>query len=159
MAHSKRTKRYGGFLVGDRVQDRRGKRGTVVNMQRGRLTVQFDGIYNKFTIMPNQLINLTRQWEDKLKTPEDIIFGNPNENLLDFLKSVEEESKYLEEVKKEMFAEYLLANIEAMVEEAIERGKYVFCKAISNEINSIKLPPKPITFSPSDLPNTPLEQL
>lgn len=68
----KRTKRYGGFLVGDRVQRKDGvceqlQPGVVVAMRLGRLTVQWvdlNGKTFKFCYMPNQLVNLTRQEEE-----------------------------------------------------------------------------------------------
>lgn len=67
----KRSKRYGGFLVGDRVQRKDGvygqlQPGVVVAMRLGRLTVEWvdlNGKAFKFCFMPNQLVNLTRQWE------------------------------------------------------------------------------------------------
>ena len=63
----KRTKRYGGFLVGDEVITKvkydMGK-GRVVDMRGGFLAVRFDGGL-ELGFMPNQLINLTRFEDDE----------------------------------------------------------------------------------------------
>lgn len=69
-----RTKRYGGFLVGDRVQR---KDGVFNKLSSGMVTGMGHGfIYTKWTDLngkdfgaifsPNQLINLTRQEEDRI---------------------------------------------------------------------------------------------
>lgn len=73
----KRTKRYGGFLVGDRVQRKDGlfknlNPGIIIAMRLGRLTVQWVDLNHKTfksCFMPNQLINLTRQEEEELNKP------------------------------------------------------------------------------------------
>lgn len=97
----KRTKRYGGFLVGDRVQrkDRRFEQlqpGVVVAMRLGRLTVQWKDLNGKtfrFCYMPNQLINLTRYDEDvkaSIKAlKEHINFLNENGFPIDFTPTIE----------------------------------------------------------------------
>lgn len=69
----KRTKRYGGFRIGDRVypknkKDWRLDEGKVIHFQNGYVIAQFFdcGFTNPvLPFMPNQLINLTRQQEER----------------------------------------------------------------------------------------------
>lgn len=69
----KRTKRYGGFLIGDRVQRKDGVfkdlyPGIITAMRLGRLTVQWVDLNHKIfksCFQPKDLINLTRQEEER----------------------------------------------------------------------------------------------
>lgn len=69
----KRTKRYGGFLVGDRVQRKDGVfknlyPGIITAMSLGRLTVQWVDLNHKIfksCFQPKDLINLTRLEEEE----------------------------------------------------------------------------------------------
>lgn len=71
----KRTKRYGGFRIGDRIypknkKDWRLDEGKVIQLQDGKVFAQFYdcGFINPvIAFMPNQLINLTRIEESKRK--------------------------------------------------------------------------------------------
>ena len=71
----KRTKRYGGFRIGDRVKTKHDYNigeGEVVGMRDGYLLVKFIVLGNgvvDFAFMPNQLINLTRIEEEKITDP------------------------------------------------------------------------------------------
>lgn len=75
---TKRTKRYGGFLVGDRVYYGTGFMkicGKVVDLRHGRIIVTFhSNPYEVFSFAPNELINLTRQEEERVITfsPSDL---------------------------------------------------------------------------------------
>lgn len=67
----KRTKRYGGFLIGDRVKHKKFGKGVVEGYFNGCIFVWFDkfvmnGDYFGSSIAPNQLINLTRIEEEKV---------------------------------------------------------------------------------------------
>lgn len=70
---TKRTKRYGGFRIGDRVypknkRDWRLDEGNVIQLQDGKVFAQFYdcGFTNPVVaFMPNELINLTRIEEEK----------------------------------------------------------------------------------------------
>lgn len=67
----KRTKRYGGFLVGDKVRYKKcgfiDIEGEVVGFCNGNIIMAFRGdLNNRLSFAPNQLINLTRQ-EEKMK--------------------------------------------------------------------------------------------
>lgn len=64
---NKRTKRYGGFLVGDRVKSKNGQLGTVKDMKKGNLIILFDKCSAYIPLMPNQVINLTQKDEERLK--------------------------------------------------------------------------------------------
>lgn len=67
----KRTKRYGGFRIGDRVRTKHDYNignGEVVGMRDGYLLVKFIVLGNgimEFAVMPNRLINLTRIEEER----------------------------------------------------------------------------------------------
>lgn len=68
----KRTKRYGGFLIGDRVKHKKYGKGVVDGYFNGCIFVWFDkfvmnGDYFGSSIAPNQLINLTRIEEENKK--------------------------------------------------------------------------------------------
>lgn len=95
----KRTKRYGGFLIGDRVKTKHDYNignGEVVGMREGYLLVKFIVLGNSvlnFAFMPNQLINLTRQEEEFDK------FLNEGEIEIPLSK---EEAKEIEERLKRM---------------------------------------------------------
>lgn len=74
----KRTKRYGGFLIGDRVEHKKFGKGVVEGYFNGCIFVWFDkfvmnGDYFGSSIAPNQLINLTR-----LKEIEEVISDKTN---------------------------------------------------------------------------------
>lgn len=62
-----RTKRYGGFLVGDRVRFMHTE-GKVIDLRGGSVIVLFHNDDNEpyaLATMPNQLTNLTREEEDE----------------------------------------------------------------------------------------------
>lgn len=70
----KRTRRYGGFRIGDRVKHKKFGKGVVEGYFNGCIFVWFDkfvtnGDYFGSTIAPNQLINLTRIEENKITDP------------------------------------------------------------------------------------------
>ena len=144
----KRTKRYGGFLVGDRVQRKDGvfdklQPGVVVAMRLGRLTVQWEDLNGKTfksCFMPNQLINLTRRKEECWRHADPVRLPS-DESVQKLLKSMNEVTKYYlteENLLKVYFDEPTCLN------PLLSVGIKAFAK---------------IHFSPSDLPNTPLELL
>lgn len=144
----KRTKRYGGFLVGDKVQRKDGlfkelQPGVVVAMRLGRLTVQWVDLNGKtfrFCYMPNQLINLTRQEEENFRHADPVRLPS-DESVQKLLKSMKELNKYYlteENLLKVYFDEPTCLN------PLVSVGTREFVKKIR--------------FSPSDLPQ-PVEEL
>ena len=108
----KRTKRYGGFLVGDRVRYKNcgfiDIEGEVVELKNGNIIMaQMGDIDSKLSFAPNQLINLTRQEEDKEKLQDLELALFPN--IWDMfpapscIKAIQETSKRAEKELEEKY--------------------------------------------------------
>lgn len=90
----KRTKRYSGFLIGDRVRVKETKlsltshpfgerllEGIVIKLKYGKLLVEFKdsrSLINRFWISPNNVLNLTmiEEYKERLQDLESVLFPN-----------------------------------------------------------------------------------
>lgn len=103
----KRTKRYGGFRIGDKVQRKDGKfikfqPALVIGFSNGYIRTHWtmnDGTYFESVFAPNQLINLTRIEEEE-KEIDDKIKRYKNE-LKDINDEIEEDFRLIKDFVNE----------------------------------------------------------